>query len=101
MHRREITVAEGLWEKMLFRLPVGSRIFGQNCSELQTGLSPTRGCLGLVRWVGALSFSPKTDPLLLLFIPGGELLKLELFEALKIWFLVCLLDTPCPAGGTE
>lgn len=92
MHRREITVSQGLWQKMLFRLAVGSRIFGQNCSEIQTGLSPTRGCLELVRWVGASSFSPKT--LLLLFIPGGERLKPELFEALKTWFLFCLLDIP-------
>lgn len=38
---------------------------------------------------------------ILLFIPGGEQLSLELFEALQVWFLVCLLDIPSPAGRTE
>lgn len=80
---------------------MGSRIFRENCSEIQTGLSPTRGCLDLVRWVGASSFSPKTDTLLLLLIPGGEQPKLELFEALEIWFLFCLLDIPSPSGRAE
>lgn len=58
---------------------------------------PNRGCLGLVRWVRALSFSPKTGTLLLLFIPGGEQLKFELFEALKIWFLVFCAGHPLPS----
>lgn len=86
---------------MLFRLAVGSRIFGQNYSEIQAGLSPAKGSLEVVRWGGASSFSPRTDTLLLLFIPGGEQLRLELFEALKIWFLVSLLDIPSPPGRTE
>lgn len=39
----------GTLVEMLFRLAVGSRIFGQICSEVQTGLSPTGACLELVR----------------------------------------------------